>query len=185
MVPRIWAVMAILAVPACGGDDDSNPANAGGSSNAGGARTGGRAPTAGVSPVGGAGGANGGATAGAPTTGGRAATGGVSPVGGAGTGGRANTGGVVATGGVSPVGGAGGAGGQNCINCGISNCMTSALACYAVPDCQAIITCAVSASCQDLACIDTCAAQYPAGQSALAPLITCAQTNCATACGLG
>jgi len=164
MVPRILAVMAILAVPACGGDDDSTPANAGGShsgaSNAGGgAKTGGRATTAGLGP-GGAGGAN----AGAATSGGRPATGGTSPVGGG--------------------GGTGGGVGQTCINCGIANCATSALACYANADCQAILTCAVSASCQDLACIDTCASQYPAGQTALAPVVTCMQTNCAAQCGL-
>jgi len=133
MISRILAILAILAVSACGDDDDSAPANVAGSSPGGAASTGGSAGAGGVSPTGGA-------------------------------------------------GGGGGAASTACATCAMTNCATSALACYADTECQAILNCAMEAGCQDEACVNSCVAQNPNGATLATPALTCVQTNCAAEC---
>ncbi len=147
---------ASLMVLACSSDDDGGGTGTGGS-GAGGSGTGGV----------GAFGASGGQAGSAGS-----ATGGVGASGGAG--GTAAAGGTGATdGGV----------GQDCVNCGSTQCKAENDACTASPDCNKLLTCANGCA-GDGTCLQNCISNNPAGVQVFQGVIACLQSKCKVECGL-
>ena len=111
-----------------------------------------------------------------------------------GSGGQAGTGTGGGTAGAAGMAGAAGAGGSLCAlttgNPGCDDCMnvscaTDCDACGSNPDCAAFVSCALSCTTGDAACMQDCVAQHDAGVSDGLPLVGpagCLRDSCNSAC---
>jgi len=69
-----------------------------------------------------------------------------------------------------------------CQECLLTECNDEMDACFANPECQAIIECGQMCAPGDQACQQDCAAMHPGGLAQAGAVLSCGQTNCSMQC---